>query len=144
MLLNGNYHQGTPSIECPDGRWIRVERSSLQPLGICADDLVCVRPAGEWPRQGPVVIYEDGIQKIGYCVMNSSGNLDINLGDGSTLHWVSRIHGSHLVGWVARLMRFYDDPPAFRPLELVSRPVNIHKGEILRNGKRPTGLNLQK
>jgi hypothetical protein len=145
--LNGRYQQGTPSIECPNGKWFEVERDSLQAVGILAGDIVCLEPAGEWPREGPVLIREDGLQKIAYCVMDEGGNLDIELGGGSRLHWVTAIHGSHLLGWVIGLQRHYKRPPAFRSLELVEstqRPTIIHKGEKSANGKKPNRLNLQR
>jgi hypothetical protein len=145
--LNRYRQQGTPSIECPDGKWMQVDESSLQSIGICAGDLVCVVPAAEWPNRGPVLIHEDGIDKLGYCKIDQSGNIDIDLGNGSTLHWIAAIHSAHLLGWVVRVTRYYKDPPLSQPLQLVEkrqRSTMVHKGACSANGTKPHGLNLHR
>jgi hypothetical protein len=116
-----------PCIECPRGRWVTIQNNNLYYIGLNAGDLVCVLPSLHWPAKGPVLMMEEGREKVCYVELADEGeSIRLHEGEGSW-KYMPVSHATHqLIGWIVRVVRYYEEPPP-ASLRLVDSTADAEK-----------------
>jgi hypothetical protein len=119
--VNTNNDNMGPSVTCEGGRWVRITNDCLADFGLREGDCVCVLPAWEWPDRGPVLINENGREKVSFAERTEDRRaIRIRVGHGSWLVTPAAAPSPKLLGWIVRQVRYYAEPDPVPTLRLVS------------------------